>query len=212
MKRSLFTKLNLHFLVMGVVLAFDIFMGVRFALAWREIRSDQSSAFVAQQIHYGQLRAQMQHLNDLPKKVDIAGDDAQKFYDARIAPNYSTVVAQLDGTMEKTNVRLAHSAYGQQPAIPGLTEVLIDAGLSGQYTDMMHFINDLERDRDHVFFIIDGVTFTGEQGGVVNLRLRLRTYLRSNAPDLPPITTQNGPANSASAAPPANPSPAEEKP
>jgi hypothetical protein len=208
MKRSLLSKLNLHFLVMGLVLAFDIFMGVRFALAWREIRSDQSSAFVQQQIHYGQLRAQMQHLNDLPKKVDTAGEEAQQFYEARIAPNYSTVVAQLDGTMEKTNVRLAHSAYGQQPAIPGLTEVLIDAGLSGQYTDMMHFINDLERDRDHVFFIIDGVTFTGEQGGIVNLRLRLRTYLRSNAPDLP-APTQTAAANSTAAA---NPASAQEKP
>ncbi|HEY6444980.1 MAG TPA: hypothetical protein VIY53_00865 [Acidobacteriaceae bacterium] len=208
MKRSLFSKLNLHFLVMGLVLAFDIFMGVRFALAWREIRSDQSSAFVAQQIQYGRLRAQMRHLNDLPKKVDTAGQDAQKFYEDRIAPNYSTVVAQLDGTMEKTNVRLAHSAYGQQPAIPGLTEVLIDAGLSGQYTDMMHFINDLERDRDHVFFIIDGVTFTGEQGGVVNLRLRLRTYLRSNAPDLP-APTQTAVANPTAAA---NPASAQEKP
>lgn len=208
MKRSFFSKLNLHFFVMGLVLAFDIFMGVRFALAWREIRSDQSSAFVQQQIHYGQLRAQMQHLNDLPQKVESSGEEAQKFYDARIAPNYSTVVAQLDGTMEKTNVRLAHSAYGQQPAIPGLTEVLIDAGLSGQYTDMMHFINDLERDRDHVFFIIDGVTFTGEQGGVVNLRLRLRTYLRSNAPDLPALT-QTAAANSTAEA---NPASAQEKP
>lgn len=184
--RELFTKLNLHLLALGLVLAVDIFIGVRFALAWRDIRADQSSAFVQQQIHYGQLRAQMQHLNDLPKKVDAAGSDAQKFDDARIAPNYSTMVAQLDGAAEKTNVRLARSAYAQEPAIPGLTAVRIDAGLSGQYTDMMHFINDLERDRDHVFFIIDGVTFTGEQGGVVNLRLRLRTYLRSDANDLPP--------------------------
>jgi type IV pilus assembly protein PilO len=187
--RDLLTKLNLHLLALGLVLALNIFIGVRFALAWREIRSDQSPAFIEEQIHYGQLRAQMQHLNDLPKKVDEAGDDAQKFYDARIAPNYSTMVAQLDGSAEKTNVRLARSAYAQGLAIPGLTEVRIDAGLSGQYTDMMHFINDLERDRDHVFFLIDGVTFTGEQGGIVNLRLRLRTYLRSSAADLPPAAT-----------------------
>jgi type IV pilus assembly protein PilO len=190
--RDLFTKLNLHLLALGLVLAVDIVIGVRFALAWRDIRADQSSAFVQQQIHYGELRAQMRHLNDLPKKVDVAGEDAQTFYDARIAPNYSTMVAELDGTAEKTNVRLARDAWGQEPAIPGLTEVRIDAGLSGQYTDMMHFINGLERDNDRVFFIIDGLTFTGEQGGVVNLRLRLRTYLRSSATDLPPATDANG--------------------
>lgn len=188
--RGFFTKLNLHLLVLGLVLAADVYLGVRYGLAWREIRAETSSSYVQEQIRWGELRVQMRHLNDLPQKVDTAGTDAQKFYDARIAPNYSTMVAQLDGAAEKTNVRLARSAYGHEPAIPGLTEVRIDAGLSGQYTDMMHFINDLERDREHVFFIIDGVTFTGEQGGVVNLRLRLRSYLRSDANDLPPAARE----------------------
>jgi len=187
---GLFTKLNLHFAVLGLVLALDIFIGVRFALAWRGSRADQSSEFVQQEIRYGQLRAQMQHLNGLPTKVDAADEDAQKFYGVRIAPNYSTMVAQLDGTADKDKVRLARSGYAQEVAIPGLTEVRIDANLSGQYTDMMHFINDLERDRDHVFFIINGVTLTGTQGGLVNLRLRLTTWLRSDAADLPPATDE----------------------
>jgi len=60
---------------------------------------------------------------------------------------------------------------------------------------MMKFINDLERDKNHVFFIIDGVTFTGQQGGLVNLRLKLSTYLQAGANDLP--ATQQ--ANSATA-------------
>jgi hypothetical protein len=37
-----------------------------------------------------------------------------------------------------------------------------------------------------VFFIINGITLTGQQGGLVNLRLKLTTYLRSDATDLPP--------------------------
>ena len=55
----------------------------------------------------------------------------------------------------------------------------------------MHFINDLERDKDHVFFIIDGVTLSGQQGGLVNLRLRLRTYVLAGATDLPPASGSN---------------------
>jgi hypothetical protein len=127
----------------------------------------------------------MKHLNGLPEKVQAADQAAQKFYDARVAPNYSTVIAELDGTAERDHVRLTRSAFAQAPAIPGLTEVRIDAGLSGPYTEMMHFINDIERDHNHVFFLIDGVTFTGQQGGLVNLRMRLTTYLRSNAADMP---------------------------
>ena len=184
--RNLFTKLNLHFALLGIVLAADIFVGVKLALAWRAIRSDESSSFVQEQIQYGQLRAQMEHLNNLPQKVDASDVEAQKFYTARIAPNYSTMLAQLMDTAEKDHVQLSRSGYAQAPAIPGLTEVRIDGGLSGQYTEMMHFINDLERDRDHVYFIIDGITFTGQQGGTVNLRLKLTTYLRSDAADLPP--------------------------
>ena len=191
MKRNgLFTSLNLHFAGLAVVLILDIFLGIRIALAWSAIRSDQSSGFAQEQIRYQQLKAQMQHLNGLPKKVQVADADAQKFYDQRIAPNYSTLVAQILETAEKNEVRLARSEYGPRPAISGLTEVQIDAGLSGQYTGLMHFINDLERDRNHVFFIVDGVAFTGQQGGLVNLRLRLTTYIRAGATDLPPAAPE----------------------
>lgn len=183
--RDLFTKLNLHFAALAIVVALDIFIGVRFALAWGDIRSDQSAAFAQQEIRYGQLDAEMKRLNNLPGKVQTADQDAQKFVDQRIAPNYSTLIAQLDDTASRDQVRLSHSNYSQQPAIEGLTQVSIDAGLVGEYTNLMHFINDLERDKDHVFFIIDGITLSGQQGGLVNLRLRLTTYLRSSAPDMP---------------------------
>jgi type IV pilus assembly protein PilO len=183
---GIFTKLNLHFALLGTVLALDIFIGVRFAMAWQAIRSNKSSAFVHEELRYGQLEAQMQHLRDLPGKVTQADTDAHKFYDARIAPTGSTMLTQLMDTAEKNHVQLSRSGYAWSGAIDGLEEGRIDAGLSGQYSDLMHFINDLERDKDHAFFIIDGVTLTGQQGGLLNLRLRLTTYLRANATDLPP--------------------------
>ena len=192
--RKYLTKLNLHLLALAAIIVVDVFLGVRFALAWSAIRSVQSGNFVQEQMRYGQLLGQMKHLNGLPERVQQANVNAQKFYEARIAPNYSTVVAQLDGTAVKNQVRLTRDEYAQAQAPGGLTEVQIDAGLSGQYTDMMHFINDLERDKDHVFFTIERVAFTGEQGGLVNLRLRLITYLRAGAPDLPPPTPQKAEA------------------
>ena len=61
----------------------------------------------------------------------------------------------------------------------------IDANLAGEYSGIMHFINGLERDK--TFFVISAVTLTGQQGGLVNLRLRLNTYLHAaDAKDLPP--------------------------
>ncbi|HEX3986946.1 MAG TPA: hypothetical protein VHX13_10095 [Acidobacteriaceae bacterium] len=185
---SLFTKLNLHFAVLGLVLAADIVLAVKFGLAWETIRSGQSGTYVQEELRYGQLEGQMQHLNGLPKKVEESSEDARRFFDARIAPDYSTIVAQLGAVASKNHVTLSRAGYTPDPSVDGLVEVRIDAGLSGQYTDLMHFINDLERDKDHVFFVIDGVTLTGQQGGLVNLRLRLRTYLRAGATDLPAAT------------------------
>jgi type IV pilus assembly protein PilO len=186
MKRAgVFTKLNLHLAALGLLIAINIFLAVKYGLAWRAIGSDQSTSFAQEQIRYGQLQAQMQHLNGLPEKVQLADQDAQKFYDNRIAPNYSTIAAALGEAAAKDQVRLARAEYAPQTAIDGLEEVRIDAGLSGEYTSLMHFINDLERDKDHIFFIVDGLAFTGQQGGLVNLRLRLTTYIRSGATDIP---------------------------
>lgn len=191
MNRSgIFTKLNLHLFLLAVVVAADVFIGVRYALAWRAIRSGESGSFIQEGLRYKQLEMQMQHLNGLPKKVDAANEDAQKFYDERIPPNWSTVLAQLGEVATKNQVKLSRAAYAENAAIGGLTELHIDAGLSGQYSDLMHFINGIERDKDRVFFIIDGVTLTGQQGGLVNLRLRMTTYIRAGATDLPPAITE----------------------
>ena len=62
-----------------------------------------------------------------------------------------------------------------------LTQVSIDAGLSGDYRGLMLFINGLER--DHTFFLINGITLTGQQTGLVSLRIRIVTYLRGLTTD-----------------------------
>lgn len=184
--RKLFTLLNLHFAGLALFAALNIFLVAKLALAWHAIRSDQSADFVQEQIRYGQLKAQAAHLEGLPQKVDQASKDAAKFYDKRVAPNYSTVAAEIGSIAKKDQVRLSRAQYTPAPAVEKLTEVRIDASLSGEYTQLMHFINDLERDKNQTFFIIDGLTFSGQQGGLVNLRLKLTTYIHAGANDLPP--------------------------
>jgi type IV pilus assembly protein PilO len=184
--RSWFTALNLHLAGAAVLGLLVLVLAVKAVLAVHAAGAVDSESYVQDQIRYAQLRAQMAHLQGLPQKVDKSRDDASHFYDMRIAPNYSTIAAELGGAAVKNQVRLAGAQYMPDPAIDGLTEVRIDAHLSGDYTPMMHFINDLERDKNHVFFIIDGLTFTGQQGGLVNLRLKLSAYLKAGATDVPP--------------------------
>ncbi len=75
-----------------------------------------------------------------------------------------------------SGVRLSRVQYAQEKPGIELTEISMDAGISGDYPAIMRFINSLERDR--TFFIIRGMSLTGQQGGLVNLRLRVSTWLR----------------------------------
>lgn len=193
--RRWFTVLNLHLAGAAALAVLVLVLAVKAVLAVHAAGAVDSESYQQEQIHYVQLHAQMAHLQGLPQKVDGARDDAAHFYDARIAPNNSTILAELGATAVKNQVRLSRAQYSPSPAIDGLTEVRIDASLSGDYTPIMHFINDIERDKNHVFFIIDGLTFTGQQGGLVNLRLQLSTYLQAGATDLPPADNTGGPAS-----------------
>jgi type IV pilus assembly protein PilO len=178
--------LNLHLAIVGLLAALVVVLAVRVVLAFHAAAAVDSASYQQEQIRSVELRAQMAHLQGLPQKVNESRDDTTHFYETRIAPNYSTIAQELGGAAVKCQVRLSNTQYTPSPALDGLAEVRVDATLSGDYTPMMHFINDLERDKNHVFFIIDGLTFTGQQGGMVNLRLRLSTYLRAGATDLPP--------------------------
>jgi hypothetical protein len=182
--RKLFTVLNLHVAGVVLLLGLNLFLLTRLFIAWHAASSDQSADYESEHMTYVQLQTQTSRLQGLPEKVDQARTDADKFYEQRIAPNYSTMRSELGKLETKNNVRMTRAQYTPTPAINGLTEVRIDASLSGEYSALMHFINDVERDKEHVFFTINALTLSGQQGGLVNLRLRMITYLRSSG-DLP---------------------------
>ncbi len=61
----------------------------------------------------------------------------------------------------------------------GLRPLEIQADFSGDYLQLVRFINALER--DPLFFIIDSVELAGEQGGTVKLQLKLETYQKASS-------------------------------
>jgi hypothetical protein len=68
----------------------------------------------------------------------------------------------------------------------------------------MRFVNSLEADQ--TFFIVRGMALTGQQGGLVNLRLRVSTWLRpadADASGLPPTPPDEQVPDSASCSKPA---------
>jgi hypothetical protein len=99
--------------------------------------------------------------------------------------SYSEIATELGVLKTANKVRLTGVSYTQEAVTDlssgPLTEVRLDARLSGDYRGLVEFLNGLERDR--VFFVVTGVTLTGQEGGRVNLRMKLTTYLRGLSSD-----------------------------
>ena len=176
--RSLLSLLNLHIAGVALLLILNLVLGVRLFLAWSTLHTANADQLQQQRSAYRALQLEMSPLKGLPQKVVLSRTQANDFYAARFPGEYSTISSAINDLATKNSVRLTNLAYTPTRGLAGLVQIRMDASLSGEYAPLMHFINGLERSRS--FFLIGGLTLTGQQGGLVNLRLRLITYLRAS--------------------------------
>ncbi len=181
--RELLSQLNLHYAGVGALALLNLYLLIHIGLSWREASSQDADALAVQTVSLKTAEIAAKPLQGLDAKLASAKGDADKFYQRRLPVSYSQVAAELGVLSKKSVVKLTRVQYAQAPVLGdedgALTEVLMDASLSGDYRELVEFINSLERDRQ--LFLINGVTLTGAQSGTVNLRLRLTTYLRAPA-------------------------------
>jgi hypothetical protein len=181
------TLRNLH--IAGVVILglLNLYLLAHMAFAWREGTSDNAQALADQTIAMKTAQIARQPLEGLDEKLGQATKDSDKFYQQRLPYSIAEVVGELGALTKKQGVKLTRANYAYAPVLAGtageLTEARIDASFSGDYRPLVLLVNGLERDK--MFFLITGVTLTGQQSGTVGLRLRLTTYLRS------PVGTEN---------------------
>ncbi len=174
-RKNAITPLNVHFAIVAILVVVNLVFATRLLLAWHTLRADNSNQIAQDQAQLRTLQLQTLPLRGLPQKVSTSKEQALGFYERRVPANYSSVLEELGNLAQKNNVRLSRNQYAQAPAIRDLLEIRMDASVSGDYTSIMRFINSIERDK--MFFTITGLTLNGSQGGQVNLRLRLTTYL-----------------------------------
>jgi type IV pilus assembly protein PilO len=100
------------------------------------------------------------------------------FYKNRLPASGSVLIAELGKLATQSGVRLSDAKYDQtQSGLEGLDRKAIVINLEGEYVNTVKFINALER--DHMFFILTGVTLQEQQGGSIKLQMNLETYLKS---------------------------------
>ena len=196
--RDWLTPLSLHYAGLGVVVLINLYLVIQMGVLWQQAKGQDAEAVASQQVALKTAEIQARPLEGLDVKLTRANQEADRFYADRLPVSYSEVLSELGALTKRQGVRLTHVNYAQAAVaaqgVSQLTEVRMDASLTGDYRSLVLFLNGLERDR--VFFVINGVTLTGQQSGTVNLRIRLTTYLRGMAPgEVQAAAVENSPSS-----------------
>jgi Tfp pilus assembly protein PilO len=121
---------------------------------------------------------EVEPLRDVDKKVALAKDQIGQFYKDRFAPRSSDVTQELGKLAAESGVRIQQAKYKQDDAqISGIVPVAIEGDFSGDYLQLVRFINALERSK--LLFTVDSVSLAGEATGPVRLAVKMHTYIRS---------------------------------
>ena len=162
---------------------------VRVGLDWAVISSHFSNALAGKQVELKALELETAPLCGLDKHVEESRSQMREFYMNRIPSNYSAIAFRIGELQVNSGVRLSRVQYTQGKPGGDLTEITLDAGIGGEYPQIMRFVNSLERDQN--YFVIRSMQLTGQQGGQVNLRIMASTWLRqadAAASGLPPTS------------------------
>ena len=133
-------------------------------------------AIVAAQARVAAAELSAKPLRGVDTKLQASDAEAARFYEDRLPYGDSDVAAQLGALAKKNNVRLSRASYVHNLPADGVTELRIDASVTGEYRSLAQFINGLERDRS--FFLVENLALSGAQNGLVNLQMRIGTYIR----------------------------------
>ena len=141
----------------------------------------------SRQIQLIQLRAELtkksrdvEPLRNIDKKIVLAKDQISEFYKDHFAAKDSEMTAELGKLAAQNGIKIQQAHYKLEEAeTSGIVPVAIEGSFSGDYLQLVRFINTLERSK--MFVTVDSVDLAGETGGAVHLQISLHSYLRSGA-------------------------------
>jgi Tfp pilus assembly protein PilO len=120
-------------------------------------------------------------LRGMDKKVALAKVEIPQFYKDRFAAQDSDIALELGKLASESGVKIQQAKYKQEDSESAgiIVPVAIQGNFSGDYLQLVRFINTLERSK--LFITVDSVDLAGEGAGPVKLEVKMHSYLRSGA-------------------------------
>ncbi len=198
-RERLTSPLTWHIVGFSLLLALAIGLAARLAMDWAATNTHATDLLANRQVQLAELKLRNAPLRGLDKSVEKTRKQMKQFFDDRIPASYSAIATSMTNLEVKSGVRLSRVQYTQGKPTEYLTPISMNAAISGDYPSIMHFVNGLERAK--TFYIIDEMALTGEQNGLVSLRIRVSTWLRpaaAAASGLPMTSSASQGSNSSS--------------
>ncbi len=121
---------------------------------------------------------EVEPLQGIDQKIVLAKGQITGFYQDRFAAKDSDLLDELGKLAPANGVRMEQAKYKQEdPETSGIVPVEIQGSFSGDYLQLVRFINTLERSK--MFIAVDSVDLAGESTGPVRLEITMHSYLRS---------------------------------
>ena len=170
------TRQKLKIAIAAMVVADVVAAGVLFSplvgsAESRRTQMRQLSAELQKKAH------DVQPLIGMDKKIVVAKDQIGEFYKGRFAARDSELTTELGKLAAENGIRIQTAKYKEEePETSGIVPVEIAGSFSGDYLQLVRFINTLERSK--MFFTVDSVELAGEGTGTVRLQIGLHSFLR----------------------------------
>lgn len=133
------------------------------------------------------LRADVKRAREIQQEIPKTKSDCELFENSLPAAGtgYSVISAELQDLSQKSGSQISSLSFhpAEKPS-HGITEVSLDASISGDYKGMVEFVNGLQQSKNH--YVVDTLTLANDRGGPgskssLRVNLHLRSYLKAAA-------------------------------
>jgi hypothetical protein len=186
MIRNFKRKKIILLVVLGTLLAADAAMTI-FSVRVASSSMTPQHQLATQTALIRLLRADVKRARDIKQAVPKTIADCGLFEDSlpRAGTGYSVISEELQDLSQKSGLQVGSLSFHPKDITShGITEVTLDASISGDYKSVVRFLNSLQHSKNH--YVLDDLSLANEKVGLgaqtaVRVNLHMRSYLRAVA-------------------------------